>query len=173
MTTTPATATVNDRLLAFIRTYVPYAIGGGLTWLLATYGLDLTGPFQVALVAFSTAVVTTVYYLAVRLIEDRLPMFGILLGAPRTPEYPQVSNLWASLVRTAIPTLVGALIVSLSAIWVHFDATSQALAIAAVTALVNAAYYTLAQLLTARWPRASWLLGTTTPPAYARHLATS
>lgn len=150
----------HDRVLAFIRTYVPYSIGAILAWLLAVSRLDLTGPFQVGLVAFAVAVVTNVYYVLIRLLEYRFPMIGVLLGAPRQPEYTAVDNLWASLVRTAIPTLVAAVVITVIGAVVMLDAETSTTLIVVGTAIVQGLYYALAKAIIAKWPRASILLGT-------------
>lgn len=162
---------MNNSILGWIRTGVPYAIGAALGWVLVTFGLDLRGEFQVGLVAFLVAMVTNLYYFAVRLIEARFPWVGVFLGFPKAPSYQQVDNLWASFVRTAIPTLVGAVVVSLYALISAqlgnpLDAQQLAGVIAAAVAIVEAAYYALARALLSKWPGLSWLLGTDAPPAY-------
>lgn len=162
--------TPNDRLIAYIRTYVPYAIGAALAWLLTVSGWDLTGEFQIALVAFVVVAVTNLYYLLFRILESRIPWLGAFLGVPKAPEYVGVSNLWASFRRTAIPTLVGAIVTTLLAVWFHVDAATQSLLIAIGIAVIEAAYYGLARALITRWSGLAWMLGTDAPPTYdAKH----
>ncbi|NQX36240.1 hypothetical protein [Herbiconiux sp. VKM Ac-2851] len=158
--------TPNDTITAYIRTYVPYGIGAALAWLLATIGLDLTGDFQIALIALAVVLVTNAYYLAVRLLERVLPILGVLLGIPKTPEYGEVSNLWASFVRTAIPTLVGALVTTVLGIIFHLDAQTQSVFIVLGIAVIEAAYYGLARNLVARYPGLVFLLGSDVTPVY-------
>jgi hypothetical protein len=159
--------TLNDKLVSLIRTYVPYAIGAAVAWLLATFALDLSGPAEAAAVAFSVAVVQNVYYLAVRLAESKAPWVGALLGVQSVPEYVAVDNLWASVVRTGIPTVIGALITALaSGLFLHLDAGTQTGLIVGITGAVQAAYYALAVWLEGRFPASRILLGNVGAPAY-------
>ena len=86
--------TINDRLIALIRTYVPYAVGAAAAWVFATFALDLRGDVEAAVVAFSIPVVQNLYYLVVRVAETRFPAVGVLLGISRVPAYTDVANLW-------------------------------------------------------------------------------
>jgi hypothetical protein len=159
--------TPNDKALAYIRTYVPYAIGALLAWLLATFAVDLHGEFEVALIAFAVALTQNVYYLVARLLERVLPAFGILLGIPSQPSYANVSDLWASIVRTGIPTVVGAVfVVIVNAYAVPLDGDGQAWIITVIIAFVQALYYAAARWVIARWPSASILLGKDVAPVY-------
>jgi hypothetical protein len=164
--------TPNDKISALIRTYVPYAIGGALAWLLTVTAIDLSGEFEAALVALVLVVVQNVYYLVVRLGETRIPGLGILLGLPKAPEYDNVSNLWASVVRTGIPTIVGALI-GLVVVWLgNIPADVSTGLTVTIIAVAQAAYYALAALVIEKWPRATALLGDIKAPGYMpRHLA--
>lgn len=162
-TTSP---TLNDRATGLIRTYVGYGVGAVLAWLLVHTGLDLTGPFQVALLVLLVAIVTNAYYFVVRLLEVRFPIVGVLLGIPKAPEYQAVDNLWASFVRTAIPTVVSAVVVGFVAVWIDLSADQQAAVITAVVAIVSSLYYTVARAVVARWPRTKVLLGVSTTPGY-------
>lgn len=162
---------LSDQVVARIRTFVPYAIGAALGWVFAVTGLDLTGDFQFALVAFSVAAVTNGWYITIRLIESRWPLVGVLLGFPKAPTYAQVDNLWASFVRTAIPTLVGAAIVTVAgliarAVGFELSPDNLVLVIAAAVAIVESLYWQLAKVLLTRWPGLSWLLGTGAQPVY-------
>jgi hypothetical protein len=159
--------TLNDKIVSLIRTYVPYAIGAAVAWLLTTFALDLSGPTEAAAVAFSVVVVQNVYYLAVRLAEAKAPWVGALLGATSVPEYAAVDNLWASLVRTGIPTIVGAAVTALaSGLFLHLDAATQTGAIVGITGAVQAGYYALAVWLEGRFPATRVLLGNISAPAY-------
>lgn len=164
--------TAHDKVLAYIRTYIPYAVGAVIAWLLATAHLDLRGAPEVALTAFAVALTTNLYYVVIRVLEDRLPVLGVFLGFPRAPEYANVSNLWASLVRTWIPPLVGALVVAVTAwaalaLGVEPLPSEQAASVAVVgVAVVEGLYYAAARALLARWPRLSWLLGGDFAPTY-------
>lgn len=72
-----------DVLLSIRRTVVPLVVG----WLIAQAaraGFDLPAEDLAGVVE---AVVTSGYYIVVRLIEARFPAAGILLGAARQPLY--------------------------------------------------------------------------------------
>lgn len=161
---------LNDKLLGYIRTGVPYLIGLLLAWL-ATHTIihiATTSPFAVAVVAFTVAITTNGYYVVVRVVEVQLPWLGIALGFPKAPEYADVSNLWASIVRTGIPPLVGALIVTVSG-WVlaltghPVDTATQTGWIVTATTIAASLYYTLARAALTRWPGLKWLLGAASP----------
>lgn len=164
--------TPNDRALAYIRTYVPYLVGAGLTWLLVHTGIDFSGPVQVALIAFLVPLTQNAYYVLVRVIEIRMPWIGVLLGWSNSPQYAAVDNLWASLVRTLIPSLAGALVATVVALGLALDADTQSTLIVGLVALIQAAYYALARWIVSRWPATRFLLGTGAAPAYvAKHAA--
>lgn len=162
----------NDQAQSLIRTYVPYAIGAVLAWLVATLAIDLRGEFEAALIAFSVVVVQNVYYLIVRLAERKLPMLGVLLGMPGQPAYGGVSDLWASVVRTGIPTIVGALVAVLATTLSAVPPEATAGFTVFTIAIAQAAYYALATALIERFPGATFLLGTSATPSYEpRHAA--
>jgi hypothetical protein len=167
--------TANDRILSFIRTYVPYAVGAALAWLLATLGIDLRGEFEVALVAVLVVAGQNLYYLVVRLVEQAMPGAGFLLGAPVQPSYEHVDNLWASLVRTGFPSVIGALLfVIVNALGLHLDGDAQTGLVVILVAVAQALYYTAARAIAGRFPALTWLVGPDAPPvAYtgARHRA--
>lgn len=169
--TIPAVPTANDRILAFFRTYIPYAVGLAVTWLFVHTGLNLEGPVAVAAVAFLTAAVTNAYYVLVRLLEVKVPVLGIFLGWPRQPEYSDVSNLWASLVRTIIPPFVGAIVVAVSsALFLDLNPATQTDVIVVGVAVVEGIYYAAAKWLINRWPTSlGWLLGGQFSPTYPKH----
>lgn len=164
MTTTATT--VNDKITGYIRTYVGYGVGAALAWVLLHSGLDLHGPVQDALLVLVIALVTNGYYWLIRLLEVRFPILGVLLGLPKAPEYTAVDNLWASFVRTAIPTVVSAFVVGVLAVWVTLDPDQSVTVITVVSAVVSSAYYTVARAIVTRWPAARWLLGSAEAPAY-------
>jgi hypothetical protein len=78
-----------------------------------------------------------------------------------------VSDKLISLIRTYVPVAVGWFLTWLATnLGVVLDAESSTGLIVGVTALVTAAYYTLARLLESRWPWLGILLGATKQPAY-------
>jgi hypothetical protein len=165
--------TPNDRALAFIRTYVGYGITAFVAWLLLRTGIDLQGAPAVALVAFAVAASQNVYYLVIRLLETQIPAFGVFLGISKPPKYSNVSDLWASVIRTTIPPFVGAAVVLLASIGgLNFNPETQSDLIVIGIAVVEALYYALAKLLVERWPRSlGWLFaGQVAAPSYPKHV---
>ncbi|UAJ81398.1 hypothetical protein IT072_03595 [Leifsonia sp. ZF2019] len=95
-----------------------------------------------------------------------------MLGWPTAPQFAAVDNLWASLVRTIIPSLAGALVATVVALGLALDADTQSTLIVGLVALIQAAYYALARWIVSRWPSARFLLGTDAAPVYlAKHAA--
>lgn len=78
---------LSSLVISLIRQYVPVAVGVVLTWIAVSLKIVIdpsTGP---ALIALTTAILTAAYYLLVRLLERKWPVFGILLGVPAQPAY--------------------------------------------------------------------------------------
>lgn len=75
-----------------------------------------------------------------------------------------LSPLFASIVRTGVPVLVGALVAWLVSLGVDVPADVVAEMVAACTLLVTVAYYAAARLIERRWPSWSWLLGSASIP---------
>lgn len=166
----------NDRILSFIRTYAAYAVGALATFVAIRTGFIVPDALTLATVTLLAALATTAYYTLVRLAEVRFPILGALLGFPRQPDYPQVDNLWASFVRTLVPTLASvivALIATGIAALFQFDLTldHQAELSLVIVFGVQALYYGAARAILARWPRAAWLLGTPVAPTYTQEQA--
>jgi hypothetical protein len=74
---------MNDYAVSHIRTYIPIGIGVVATWLLS-YGIDIDGP---ELATAVTAAASAVYYGVVRLLAERWPLVGVLLGVNQAPTY--------------------------------------------------------------------------------------
>lgn len=169
--------TTDDRVLAYVRTYVPYAIGSIVAWLAAHTLLDFTGPAQLAATAFAIAIGQNLYYLVIRWAEERMPFLGALLGWPRAPRYTGVSDLWTSVVRTGIPPLVAAAVVSLTAVvadrlGVVVDPSQQTAIVVGGVAVVETVYFAAARWAVLRWPALGVLLGgAVSTPRYPRHAA--
>lgn len=150
--------TANSAALAYIRTYVPYVVGLVLAWILLHTGIDLNGPFAVSAEAVILAAAVNLYYIVVRVAETKLPGIGILLGAASKPVYEDVSDLWNSFVRTAIPTVVSAVLVAVFGTLLHLDATTQSTLIALAVGVVSAGYYAAARAIAAKFPSWNFLL---------------
>lgn len=78
---------MNDKIVALIRTYVPVAVGAVLTWLAARLGVGIDEQASAGLTTALVALVSAAYYAMARLLEQRWPWLGVLLGAPRQPTY--------------------------------------------------------------------------------------
>jgi hypothetical protein len=74
---------------SIIRTVVPLIVGALVT-LVAHAGLNIDTVHATELV---TVVITAVYYIVVRLLEQHIsPQFGWLLGSAKTPVYTDAST---------------------------------------------------------------------------------
>ena len=76
---------MNPLVASVIRTLVPVAVGQVASWLLL---LNVTLPLsaQEGLGAFLGGLLTAIYYVGVRIIEQQWPAFGVLLGLPKSPD---------------------------------------------------------------------------------------
>jgi len=72
-------------IAGLIRTVVPAIVGALATWLLS-FGLDVGPDAYAGLTAFLGLLFTGLYYAIVRLIEDRVPQAGWLLGLAKSPD---------------------------------------------------------------------------------------
>lgn len=77
---------LNDTFIGLIRTWVPIAVGAVIAWL-ATAGLQLDKETQAAAVVALTGLIQAAYYTVVRLLENKYPAVGWLLGKAKTPTY--------------------------------------------------------------------------------------
>jgi len=162
--------TPNDQVLAFIRTYVPYAIGAAAAWLLVTFAIHLPDDVTVALTAFLVVAAQNAYYLLIRVVERHVPWLGVLLGWPKQPAYTGVADLWGSVLRTGLPTLAGLLAFGVgyliaTVFGFHLDAQSQTGLIVIILGVLQGLYYAAAKWIIARAPGWSWLLGNVPAPA--------
>lgn len=73
---------------SIIRTVVPILLGGFISWL-ATMGIQFDPATSEAIVngtiILLSALVMAAYYVVVRIIEQRWPAFGVLLGLKKAP----------------------------------------------------------------------------------------
>ena len=77
---------MNDVITSLIRTWVPTAVAVGVAFLVAN-GVELDPSAELQLSGGIVAVVTGVYYAAIRALEDKWPAFGYLLGVAKAPTY--------------------------------------------------------------------------------------
>lgn len=75
-----------DLVPSLIRTYVPILVGQVAAWL-ALKGVQLDDATVVAATAALGGLLSAIYYLLVRLLEQKFPQLGILLGSAKKPEY--------------------------------------------------------------------------------------
>lgn len=76
---------MNPFIASLIRTIVPVAAGAVISWF-ALINLHIDAEGQTALASLLTAVLTGGYYLVVRLIEQKVPQAGWLLGLAKSPD---------------------------------------------------------------------------------------
>lgn len=74
-------------MVSLIRTIVPVLVASGLTWLSVRSGLVLDEDTSAQVVVAVTGAAVTLYYGIVRLLEQRYPWFGVLLGSRKQPTY--------------------------------------------------------------------------------------
>jgi hypothetical protein len=72
-----------------------------------------------------------------------------------------------ALIRTVVPTLVGALTAWLASVGLQLDAETSAALIVALTGLFSGLYYTVIRFLAERFPWVNWLLGYNATPSYS------
>lgn len=159
--------TAHNTLLGYVRTYVPYALGVAIAWVYVTFGIDLNGPFAVAAEALLVGVAINSYYVLFRIVEQYVPFLGVFLGFPKAPIYDDISDLWNSFVRTAIPTVVSAVVVTFFGSAFGLDAEAQAGVITVGVGVVSAIYYSAARAIAAKWPAVNFLLKDA-PVAYSK-----
>lgn len=80
---------MSDFVISQIRTYVPIVVGAIIAWFVAQGILteESAAEAQNALVIALTALIQGAYYLAVRLLANRWPSVGNLLGVNIKPTY--------------------------------------------------------------------------------------
>lgn len=80
---------IRDILIGTIRTMVPWLVGLIVSALTGWGIVDTTlqDTFTVALDLVVSTIITGVYYVGVRFLEERWPTFGILLGWKAAPRY--------------------------------------------------------------------------------------
>jgi hypothetical protein len=81
---------LNDYVTSLIRTWTPVGIGLALTWLAREWGVVLDESTSAAASGVAVALVSGLYYAAVRALEAVDPRIGrwlLALGAGGTPSY--------------------------------------------------------------------------------------
>lgn len=72
-------------LASFIRTIVPALVGAVSGWLIQL-GLEVDPEFRGALSTVLSVALTGLYYIVVRVIEQKVPQIGVLLGYAKSPD---------------------------------------------------------------------------------------
>jgi hypothetical protein len=72
-------------VISLVRTFVPTVVGALFVWL-ASFGIEVPEDGRVGLTSFLFVLFTGLYYLVVRLLEERFPQLGILLGFAKSPD---------------------------------------------------------------------------------------
>ena len=78
---------MSDTLIAYIRTYVPIAVGSVLSWLFVEFGVDVPDDVEAQAAIVATGVVIAAYYALIRTLSAKWPAFGKLLGVAKDPTY--------------------------------------------------------------------------------------
>lgn len=71
---------------SIVRTVVPIVAGAIITFF-ASKGITFDDQFQANLLFVLQGMITGLYYIIVRVLEQRFPRFGWLLGSAKKPEY--------------------------------------------------------------------------------------
>jgi uncharacterized membrane protein len=77
-----------------------------------------------------------------------------------------MQDIFTSVVRTFVPSLIGAVVAYLTQKGVHVPPEAVAQATALITLVVGTGYYIVVRALEKRYPQAGLLLGVPKPPTY-------
>jgi len=76
-----------DGFIAYVRTFVPIAIGAVVTFLARQFDIVIDSESAQGAVLFVNAVVTGAYYALIKYAETRFPWIGWLIGYAKSPTY--------------------------------------------------------------------------------------
>lgn len=76
---------MKEYIFSLIRTWTPIAAGQVAAWL-ALININLDGDTKLALASFLGGVLSALYYALVRLLEQKWPGAGVLLGVAKSPD---------------------------------------------------------------------------------------
>ena len=99
-----ASPIVRDLGASVVRSFVATAVGTGVAWLAKNANIVIDEGTSAGLVQAFTATVIAAYYLVVRLLETRAPVFGWLLGLAKLPSYPAPANQVPEVPSGTVPT---------------------------------------------------------------------
>lgn len=103
---------MNPLVASVIRTLIPVAVGQVASWLLLI-NVVLPQAAQTGLSTFLGGLLTAIYYVAIRVLEQQWPAFGVLLGLPSSPDTYSKSTQAAA--EPATPTMNSAPLLSILA----------------------------------------------------------
>jgi hypothetical protein len=103
---------MNALVASVIRTLVPVIVGQVASWLLLAH-VVLPVAALTGLTAFVGGLLTAIYYVGVRVLEQQWPSLGILLGLPSSPDTYSKSTVTAAAPQT--PTVNPAPVASILA----------------------------------------------------------
>lgn len=83
---------MGDLTPSLVRTWTPILVGGLISWL-TSLGINVDTQAKGSLMIAATALISGLYYTAVRLLERKIPKLGILLGTKGQPTYAVVAPL--------------------------------------------------------------------------------
>ena len=79
---------VNQLAISIIRTIVPLIVGQMISWLALMGIMDTTGELTASLISVIPILLTGLYYIAARWLEEKVSAkFGWLLGYAQKPTY--------------------------------------------------------------------------------------
>jgi uncharacterized membrane protein HdeD (DUF308 family) len=135
-------------LASILRTVVPVTAGAVITWLLSL-GISVD---SASLAMLLTGVITSIYYLAARTLEQIWPALGALLlglGAPAPTYATSGSDFVLSMIRTWVPVAAGFIVAWLANYGFQVDSTALAVVLMGVA---TGGYYIVARFLEQIWP---------------------
>ena len=78
---------IGNQLAAYIRTFVPMAVGWVLAFLALNYGFEVSAETELALATGLGGFLAATYYFLVNLVAKKWPAAQWLLGYNQTPSY--------------------------------------------------------------------------------------
>jgi hypothetical protein len=79
---------LRDLIIAAIRTGVAAGVGFAITWVVG-FGVEVPEDFAASMTVVVFGLVVAAYNAGVGVLERKVhPLFGLLLGVPKAPEYP-------------------------------------------------------------------------------------
>ena len=80
---------MSDFVIGHIRTWVPMGVGFALTWIARSLDIVIDEETSAQVVSLVSTIAAGLYYLIVRLVAERIPQVGILLGYNKAPAYAE------------------------------------------------------------------------------------